>query len=260
LTIALAGALAPTTVLAQDDEAGASDQGSKKGGKGADKGAKSDEGGDAADADKAKGDEESKPAEAAPEEAPQSAEMAAFDRGEDPNAKPKHKKKPKPPPPKDEQVSGSSIEAGVLVGWGFQPWYHLGAGLRVGANLSDIYVGGTAIYAFGQSLEDKSRVAGFTFKDSGNFMLFGGEIGYNLALEGFLVRPILGIGVSLTPREACDPECQSATGTHAYLAPGAALLYPIDPVFVGLDARYNVVLGLSDGSGAMISATGGIRL
>jgi hypothetical protein len=253
LTIALAGALAPTTALAQDEDKGAS---------GADKkGAQSDEGGGAADADAKPGAGEGASAEESDLSDSETSELRAFDAGGGeikPKPKAKRKGKPKPPPPKDEEVGGIRPSVGVLVGWGFQPWYHLAAGLRAGLDIGDIYAGGTVVYAFGQTLEDKSRVAGFTFKDSGNYVLFGGEVGYNIRLDALSVRPFLGMGAAVTPREKCDPRCQSETGTHLYLAPGVVGLYPIDPVFVGLDVRYNVVLGLTDGSGAMASATAGL--
>ncbi len=45
----------------------------------------------------------------------------------------------------------------------------------------------------------------------------------------------------------------------ATLLASAMVAYPIDPVFIGLDVRYNVVLGLTDGSGAMASATAGMQ-
>ena len=247
LTIALTGALAPTTVLAQDEDEGASEGADKKG-------AQSD-----ADA-KPPADEASEPESNLSDS--EAAELRAFDAGGGemkPKSKAKKKRKPKAPPPKDEEVGGIKPSVGVLVGWGFQPWFHLAAGMRGGVDIGDIYAGVSAVYAFGQTLEDKSQVAGFTFKDSGNYVLFGGEVGYNVHVEPLSVRPFLGVGASITPRESCDPRCQSDTGTHVYLAPGALALYPIDPVFVGLDVRYNVVLGLTDGSGAMTSATVGMQ-
>jgi hypothetical protein len=264
LTIALAGALAPTTVLAQDDEKGASDQSesaSKKGSKGADKKGAQSDGGGATDEDaKPKADEGASAEESSMSDS-ETAELRAFDAGGG-EIKPKPKAKPKAkakPAPKDEEVGGINPSVGVLVGWGFQPWYHLAAGLRGGVDIGDIYAGATVVYAFGQTLEDKSRVAGFTFKDSGNFVLFGGEVGYNIRMDAFSARPFLGVGATVTPREWCDPKCRSETGTHVYLAPGVMGVYPIDPVFVGLDVRYNVVLGLNDGSGAMLSAIAGLQ-
>jgi hypothetical protein len=255
LTIALAGALTPTTVLAQDEDEGASEGADKKG-------AQSDEGGGAADADAKSpaGEDASEPESDLSES--EASELRAFDAGGGemkPKAKAKGKRKPKAPPPKDEAVGGIKPSVGVLVGWGFQPWYHLAAGLRGGVDIGDVYAGASVVYAFGQTLEDKSQVAGFTFKDSGNYVLFGGEVGYSVHVDPLFVRPFLGVGAAVTPRESCDPRCKSDAGTHAYLAPGALVVYPIDPVFVGLDVRYNVVLGLTDGSGAMTSATVGMQ-
>jgi hypothetical protein len=77
-----------------------------------------------------------------------------------------------------------------------------------------------------------------------NIYYFGGEIGYELPAGPLVLRPYLGAGLG-TARGCINDICD--TESRAYLAPAAALLYPLsDQVFAGGDARYLIPLDDDD--------------
>lgn len=249
LTLALAAVLAPGAAFAQDDEEDESAEKSEDDSK------KSDD-----EADESKDDESEASAEADAEvkaEIDLEAKAKKKAKGKKVKAKKKGKKKP-PPPPEDE---GHGLSAALLGGWGFQPYFHAAVGLRFGGNVTEsVYVGGTFLYAFGQTANEiESDITGNEEYDQGNFILFGPEVGYDIDIDSLVLRPYLGLGAALHPLEHCTGgDCESDTKVRMYLAPGAAFLYPMEPFFIGLDLRYNILIALANESAPMLAATAGM--
>ena len=235
LTLALAAVLAPGAALAQDDEE------------------------EDASAEEAKKDSESEADAEADAEVKAKLDLKAKAKSKGKKkgkGKGKKGKKKKAPPPED---TGPGMSAAVLGGWGFQPYFHATVGARLGGNVDEVYIGGTFLYAFGQTANEiDSDITGVSEYDQGSFILFGPELGYDVALEGLLLRPMIGLGPAIHPIEHCAGDCSSDTKVRLYIAPGAAALLPMDPFFAGLDFRYNILLGLANESGPMLAATVGM--
>ena len=259
LTLALAAVLAPGAALAQDDEEEDASAEEAKEDSESKADAQDDEEEDAS-AEEAKEDSESKAdAEA---DADVDAEVEAKLDLKKSKAKAKGKKKgkkkskKKKAPPED---TGPGMSMGLLGGWGFQPFFHATAGARLGGNIDQVYVGGTFLYAFGETANEiDSDITRVSEYDEGNFILFGPEVGYDLEFAGLVLRPMIGLGPAIHPIEHCAGDCESDTKVRLYIAPGAAALYSLDPFFVGIDFRYNIVLALANESDPMLAATAGM--
>lgn len=148
-----------------------------------------------------------------------------------------------PPAASDAAARTNGLSAAGLVGNGFEDGVNLGVGARLGYELERVYLGGTFVYHFGE--ERSASAFGFTRTVSVNVYYFGGELGYDLSAGPLVARPYVGLGIG-TARGCIDSACD--TESRAYVAPGAAVLYPVaDRIFVGADARYVVPLD-DDGS------------
>jgi len=151
-------------------------------------------------------------------------------------------------------TAGHGSVAG-LVGYGFKDGLNLGLGVRGGYTLPmNLYLGGTFVYHLG-----KSESTGFGDVKS-NIYYFGVEGGYDIAAGPVVVRPYLGLGAATAkasfPAVAGFTEATSASETRFGLWPGATLLYPIGPAFVGADARFLIV---EDFNAFSLFATGGVQ-
>lgn len=153
-----------------------------------------------------------------------------------------------PPPdvPSDAEspaTAASGLSAAGLVGNGFEDGVNFGVGARLGTALQRVYLGGTFVYHFGE--ERTATMLGHQADVSVNIYYFGGEVGYDLFAGPLIVRPYAGLGLG-TARGCIEDTCD--TESRAYLAPGAAALYPLsERVFAGGDARYVIPLD-DDGS------------
>jgi hypothetical protein len=145
-------------------------------------------------------------------------------------------------------MSGTSVSA--LVGYGTNS-LNLGFGARIGYTLPavPVYIGGTFVYHLGTS----ESFLGYEI--SSHAMYFGAEGGYNVSAGPVVVRPYLGLGATMVTASSGSI---SASDTKFSLWPGAALLVPLGPGFVGVDMRYLVVTGGGSGSFG-IFATGGLK-
>lgn len=146
------------------------------------------------------------------------------------------------PPASDDDVR-RGVSAAGLVGNGFEDGVQLGVGARLGYNLDRVYIGGTFVYHFGESRE--ASAFGVREDVSVNVYYFGAELGYDLSAGPLTLRPYAGFGNG-TARGCIGDVCD--TDSRAYIAPGAALLYPLTPaIFAGGDARFVIPLD-DDGS------------
>ena len=133
----------------------------------------------------------------------------------------------------------SGLSAAVLAGYGTNN-LNLGFGARVGYTLPaiPIYIGGTFLYHLGTS--ESSTIPSFTggapttIDSSSSLYYFGAEGGYNISLGPVALRPYVGIGAATATVSILGV---SASATDFAIWPGAVLLVPVGPVFVGGDAR-----------------------
>jgi hypothetical protein len=137
--------------------------------------------------------------------------------------------------------------AAALLGFAFND-IGFGIGARGGYTLDNhIYLGGTLLYHFGQD-------------DVSAFML-GAEGGYDFIVGPVVIRPYLGLGVSIVSVSVAVPGGGTigASNTDVAIWPGCTVLYPIpgnEKWFVGGDAR---VLIVNDFNTFALFALGGLR-
>jgi hypothetical protein len=147
-------------------------------------------------------------------------------------------------------MSGTS--ASVLVGYGTDS-YNLGFGARVSYTLPavPVYIGGTFVYHLGTSETIMGAEA------SAHVMYFGAEAGYNVSAGPVVIRPYLGLGAGIASATASYAGISySNSDTKFSVWPGATLLVPLGPAFVGADVRYFV----PSGSGSFgIFGTAGLK-
>jgi hypothetical protein len=136
-------------------------------------------------------------------------------------------------------------------GLGFAPQggYTLDPGVFLGARF-DYFLGGTEEVPFLGEL-------------SLNIYQILAEAGYDVEVgDSLVVRPKVGVGVAKGLGEACiDGACVDADGDmELAFSPGANLLYMLDPVFLNVDVRYNVITSDPSLSALMLGAGAGIAL
>jgi hypothetical protein len=142
--------------------------------------------------------------------------------------------------------ASAAASAGALVGEGFTEGFDLGVGARAGYSFdAKVYVGGTFVYHFGRQAYLDSRL---------RITYFGAEGGYDFAAAPLTIRPYLGLGISVM--KLYEPSYQAAVW------PGVAVLVPLQPLFVGADARFvtslHRTLGNIVGDAFSVFATGGV--
>lgn len=151
--------------------------------------------------------------------------------------------------------ANAQIKAEAMAGYGFDDAFRLGFGVRAGKDgliesQKQIYIGGVFAYHLG-----KSEGSG-DFKVSVNAWYLGGDVGYNIPLEGqsFTIRAssYLGItNVSVTlPAFAGNPffggggSSSTTSNSEFMIAPGATAFFPFgDGLTFGADARFFIVSG-----------------
>jgi hypothetical protein len=143
--------------------------------------------------------------------------------------------------------------AAAMLGFAFND-IGFGIGARGGYTLDNhVYLGGTLLYHFGQN-----DVSAF---------LIGAEGGYDFTAGPVVIRPYLGLGVSVVsvnvPTYALPGGGTagggSASSSNVALWPGCTVLYPIpgnERWFVGGDAR---ILIINDFNTFALFALGGLR-
>jgi hypothetical protein len=147
----------------------------------------------------------------------------------------------------DNLLDPTGWSAAALLGFAFND-IGFGIGARGGYTLDNhVYLGGTLLYHFGQN-------------DVSAFML-GAEGGYDFIVGPVVIRPYLGLGVSVVSVSVPVPGggTVGASSTNVALWPGGTVLYPIpgnERWFVGGDAR---VLIINDFNTFALFALGGLR-
>lgn len=147
------------------------------------------------------------------------------------------------------------ISVGLLLGYGISledggnPW-GFGFGLRGGYNIDAIYLGARFIYYLGE--------------DPVNIWELGIDGGYDIAVsDKFVVRPGLGLGianVTVDVPEVLGFGGGSASESEFYIAPAVAGLFDVtDSVFVGLEARFQLILSDPTAKAITLFANGGMR-
>jgi len=147
---------------------------------------------------------------------------------------------------------GAALEYGSFAGPTdmFADPYGLGLGLELGYTFSSaLYLGLTLEHGFGESLDVSA--AGLSGKASSWLMRLNAGIDIGLG-ERALVRPALGVGVALPDWETCNhvlDYCASGLNANVVLSAALSTSYDFGPVYVGLEGRFDVVLGRDDGYG-----------
>ncbi len=159
----------------------------------------------------------------------------------------------------DESPTAGHGSVAGLLGYGFKDGVDLGLGVRGGYTLPmNLYLGGTFVYHLGKSYD-----TGFGSAKT-NLYYFGVEGGYDVPAGPVVVRPYLGLGAATAkatipaitfPGVGSTPE-SSASSTKFGVWPGATVLYPVGPAFIGADARFLIV---SDFNAFSLFATGGVQ-
>ncbi|HKU38604.1 MAG TPA: hypothetical protein VJR89_10670 [Polyangiales bacterium] len=150
------------------------------------------------------------------------------------------------------------ISAGLLLGYGISledaNFWGFGFGLRGGYNIGAIFLGARFVYYLGE--------------DNFNVWELGIEGGYDVPVaEKFVIRPQLGLGLATLVASIPDFTVMgvtvgggSASSSEFYIAPGVSGLYDVtDSVFLGLDARFQLILADSTAKSIVLLANGGMR-
>jgi hypothetical protein len=154
------------------------------------------------------------------------------------------------------------ISVGLLLGYGISledganAW-GLGFGARGGYNLGQVYLGARFVFYLGAS-QDVSTGFGAKVSADVNIWELGIEGGYDVkAGDALTIRPELGLGLASLNVSVSG---SSNSQTKLYLAPGASLLYDVtDSIFLGIDARFQIILANQTAKGIILLANGGMR-
>lgn len=153
------------------------------------------------------------------------------------------------------------ISVAVSLGWGtdFEStfdynYYGFGFGVRGGYTLGfGLYLGAQAQYFLGGS--------GTVANASGNEILLGVDIGYDIHVAPVIIRPALGLGAAVNPHQSDIDVDKSASVTDVdiYVAPGASVAYPIRNFFVGADLRFVDIFATDSVEAITIMAIAGMN-
>lgn len=148
---------------------------------------------------------------------------------------------------------GIDMEDGDLNPYGF------GLAPQGGYTISPgVYIGGRFDYFFGGS--EKVSVLGVEAETSFNIYQFLLEAGYDVGLnEAMVLRPKLGLGFGKVSAEMCSGgTCIEAdSDTEFVLSPGVNFLYNFDPIYLNIDARYNMLMAEENSEAFVLGAGAG---
>ncbi|MCS6990217.1 MAG: hypothetical protein NZM06_11965 [Chloroherpetonaceae bacterium] len=165
--------------------------------------------------------------------------------------------------------ANAQIKAEAMAGYGFKDGYNIGIGARAGKDgliesQKDIYIGGVFAYHLGKTVESSQSFFGqtTTTKSTVNLWYLGGDVGYNVKLEGqsFKLRASAYVGIAnisskfeTTGGGGGFGAPTSGSSSEFMLAPGATFFFPLggDLTF-GADARFFIV---SNSNALVINAT-----
>lgn len=168
-----------------------------------------------------------------------------------------------------EQARGPQkpISVGLLLGYGIAfddpNGWGFGLGVRGGYNLGKIFLGARFVYHFGETAEAES--SGLSLLEATmNLWDVGVEGGYDLLVADRLtIRPEVGLGIAtrmVSSEGELFGDSLSGSETDPYLALGASGLYDITPdVFLGLDGRFQFILGDGSPSAFVLLVNVGMR-
>jgi opacity protein-like surface antigen len=146
---------------------------------------------------------------------------------------------------------GFEMEEGDLNPWG------PGLGLAVGYTLPNaVYLGGNFDYFFGDSIEAPGTEL------SVNLWQLMAEGGYDLGLvNGFVLRPKLGVGLASVHSEICttigtSESCESDSQSDFAIAPGVSFLYLGPVISLSVDLRYDMIFADEETGNALILSAG----
>ena len=176
----------------------------------------------------------------------------------------------------------AQLKGEAMAGYGFKDGYNIGIGVRAGKDgliesQKQIYIGGVFAYHLGKTTEAEAPgFGGVTIKTKATVNLWyaGGDVGYNIPLEGqsFKLRASAYVGVANISSKfettggggggfggggfgggGFGGGSSSGSSTEFMLAPGATFFFPLggDLTF-GADARFFIV---SNSNALVVNAT-----
>ena len=166
----------------------------------------------------------------------------------------------------------AQLKGEAMAGYGFKDGYNIGIGVRAGKDgliesQKQVYIGGVFAYHLGKTVE--TPFLGGTSKTTVNLWYAGGDVGYNIPLEGqsFKLRASAYVGIANISSKfettggggvgfgggGFGGGSSSGSSTEFMLAPGATFFFPLggDLTF-GADARYFIV---SNANALVVNAT-----
>ena len=160
----------------------------------------------------------------------------------------------------------AQLKGEAMAGYGFKDGYNIGIGVRAGKDgliesQKQVYIGGVFAYHLGKTVE--TPFFGGTSKTTVNLWYAGGDVGYNIPLEGqsFKLRASAYVGIANISSKfetsggggSGLSVSESRTKTEFMLAPGATFFFPLggDLTF-GADARFFII---SDSNALVVNAT-----
>jgi uncharacterized membrane protein YgcG len=167
----------------------------------------------------------------------------------------------------------AQLKGEAMAGYGFKDGYNIGIGVRAGKDgliesQKQIYIGGVFAYHLGKT-EETPDFGGVTSKVTVNLWYAGGDVGYNIPLEGqsFKLRASAYVGVANISSKfettggggggfgggGFGGGSSSGSSTEFMLAPGATFYFPIgSDLTFGADARFFIV---SNSNALVVNAT-----
>lgn len=156
------------------------------------------------------------------------------------------------------------ISVGLLLGYGIgldlkggpNPW-GLGFGARGGYNIGQVYLGARFVFYLGSS-KDVPTGFGGTASASLNVWELGIEGGYDIPVgDALAIRPEIGLGLASIN---ADIGGLSDSSSKFYIAPGVSVLYDVsDNIFLGVDARFQLITSDPTAKAIIFLANGGMR-
>lgn len=161
----------------------------------------------------------------------------------------------------------AQLKGEAMAGYGFKDGYNIGIGVRAGKDgliesQKQIYIGGVFAYHLGKTVE--TPFFGGTSKTTVNLWYAGGDVGYNIPLEGqsFKLRASAYVGIANISSKfetsgggdfGLGGGSSSGSSTEFMLAPGATFYFPIgSDLTFGADARFFII---SDSNALVVNAT-----